>query len=160
MNDNMLSINKSKNGRGVFTKKDFKAGELVVELKGKLITCYVDDDIDDETRSNTIRYSDEKFLSPKGELGEMINHSCNPNSKLVKKGKKLFVIAIEPILKNKEVLFDYSTIIARDDIWTMKCNCGSKNCRKVIKRFNLLPKKIQSDYIKYKIVPSYILNIK
>jgi len=160
MNNKTLSIKKSKNGNGVFAKKNFKIGEVVIELKGTLITCYLDDDIDEQTRSNTIRYSNEKFLNPKGELGELINHSCNPNSKIVKKGKKLFIIAIEPILKNTEVLFDYSTIIANDDIWTMRCNCGSKNCRKIIKSFNLLPKSIQSNYIKSKIVPKHILVIK
>lgn len=160
MKSEVLSVKKSKNGRGVFAKRDFKSGEVVLELKGELITCYEDDDLDNRTRSNTIRYSNEMFLSPKGELGELVNHSCNPNSKIVKKSKKLFLVAIKPILKNEEVLFDYSTIIASDDIWTMRCNCGSKNCRKVVKSFNKLPKKLQSTYIKEKIVPKYILNIK
>ncbi len=155
-----LFIKKSRNGNGVFTKREFKPKETILELKGKLITCYEDDNLDEKTRSNTIRYDSEMFLSPKGELGEIVNHSCDPNSKIVKRNKKLFLISIKTIGVGKELLFDYSTVLASDDIWTMRCNCGSKNCRKIIKSFNKLPKKIQSYYVNNKIIPKYILDIK
>ena len=44
-----------------------------------------------------------------------------------------------------------------EDNWEMNCKCGSKNCRKIIKNFKYLPKKIQQKYIKLKIVPDYNL---
>ena len=130
-----LTIKKSKNGKGVFTKKDFVINEKIIDLKGVLITCYEDENIDEETRSNTIRFNTEMFLSPKGEMGNFINHSCNPNSKIIKKNNILSIIAIDYIPKGFEVFFDYSTVLALDDTWQMKCNCGNKNCRKFIKSF-------------------------
>jgi uncharacterized protein len=155
-----LSIKKAKNGKGIFTKNNFKKDEVILEIQGKLITCYEDDNLDEQTRSNTIRYDQEMFLSPKGKLGNYINHSCDPNTKIIKKGEKLYIISLNLIQKNSEIFFDYSTVLARDDSWQMKCNCGSDNCRKIIKSFNKLPKKIKDFYIKNKIVPKYILAIK
>jgi SET domain-containing protein len=155
----LVFVKKSKNGRGIFAKRNIETSQMIIQIKGKLITCYEDDNLDEQTRSNTIRFNNEKFISPKGELGELINHSCNPNTKIVKKNQKLFIIAIKPIGKNAEVTFDYSTVLASDDIWKMKCNCGSKNCRKIIKKFKTLPKKIKESYIESKIVPSFILKI-
>ena len=134
--------------------------DKIIDLKGVLITCYEDDNIDDETRSNTIRFNREMFLSPKGEMGNFINHSCNPNSKIIKKNGILSIIAINHIHKGSEVFFDYSTILALDDTWQMKCNCKNKNCRNIIKSFYLLPIAIRRKYIKDGMVPKYILNIK
>lgn len=154
-----VKVKKSPNGRGVFAKRDFVLGETLFEIKGKLITCYEDENIDEETRSNTIRFNNGYFLSPKGNFGNFTNHSCNPNTRLVKRSSKLFIVALTNIKKGEEVNFDYSTVLAQDDVWTMKCKCGSKNCRKVVKKFNTLPAKIKKDYIARKIVPKYILNI-
>jgi SET domain-containing protein len=155
-----LAIKKSKNGKGLFAKKNFITNEKVIDLKGELITCDEDDDLDDETRSNTIRFSRELFLSPKGEVGNFINHSCNPNSKIIKKKGILSIITIHSILKGDEITFDYSTILALDDIWRMNCNCNDKACRKIVKSFYLLPIAIKRKYIKNNMVPKHILNIK
>lgn len=81
------------------------------------------------------------------------------NAKVVKINNKLLVCAIKNITKSKEVLMDYSTIIARDDSWKMKCNCGSRMCRRVIGKFKLLPKEVSEKYRKQNIVPEYILEI-
>lgn len=156
----IVYIKKSKNGRGLFAKRNIHKGEVISLIKGSLITCNEDDDLDEQTRSNTIRFNDEKFLNPKGEIGELINHSCSPNSKIVKASNKMYVRAIENISKDAEIVFDYSTVLANDDIWQMKCNCGEKGCRKVIKMFKTLPSKTKQHYIKNKIVPKYILHIK
>ena len=152
-------IKKSKNGKGVFAKKDFLEGETLFEIKGKLITCEEDENIDEETRSNTIRFNRDYFLSPKENFANFTNHSCNPNSKIYKRNNKLFIVAIKDINKNEEIVFDYSTVLASDDIWEMKCKCGEKICRKVVKKFKSLPTKIKKEYIISKIVPAYILNI-
>jgi len=154
-----LLVSESRNGKGIFTNKDFIKDECVFEVTGKLITCDEDDDMDEETRSNTYRYDENLYISPKGKIGDFLNHSCNPNAKVLKKGKKLFIYAIKSIAKGREVLIDYSTIIARDDSWKMKCNCGSSICRKKISKFALLPKILQEKYRKQNIVPGYILEI-
>ncbi len=154
-----ISVKKSNTGKGVFVKKDFMKGETLFEIKGKLITCEEDDNLDEETRSNTIRFNRDKFLSPKGNLGNFTNHSCHPNSKIVKRKNKLYIVSITDIKKGDEITFDYSTVLARDDVWTMKCRCGEHVCRKVVKKFNSLPAKIKKEYMSKKIVPKYILEI-
>lgn len=154
-----LTIAVSRNGRGIFTTREFAAGQTVFEVTGRLITCDEDEDVDDETRSNAYRYDENLYLSPKGRIGDFLNHSCNPNARVVKKGKKLFIEAIKTILPGKEVLIDYSTITAADDTWKMKCNCGSAKCRKNIGSFRSLPKEIKQRYLQKEIVPRYILTI-
>lgn len=153
-----FDVKKSKNGFGIVAKKNFLAGDILFEIKGKIISCDVGDGLDEETRSNTFRFDEEKYLSPKGEIADFLNHSCEPNSGVIKKNKKLFLVAILDIKKGEEIVFDYSTIIASDDIWKMKCSCGADNCRKIIKKFNTIPKKIKDKYINLGIVPEHILD--
>lgn len=153
-----FAVKKSKNGFGIFAKKDFLEKYTLFEIKGRIISCDVEDDLDEETRSNTFRFDEDKYLSPKGEIADFLNHSCEPNSGVVKKNKKLFLVAISDIKKGDELVMDYSTIIASDDVWKMKCNCGSNHCRKIIKKFNTIPKKTREEYISQGIVPKYILD--
>jgi SET domain-containing protein len=154
-----LMIKKSRNGKGIFTRRNFQAEERLFEVTGGFITYNEDEEIDKETRSNTYRYSKDLFINPKEEIGDYLNHSCNPNSKVAKIGKRLFIISIKSILKNREVVIDYSTIIAADDSWKMECNCGSRICRKKIGKFKSLPSELRGKYIKTNIVPAYILDI-
>ena len=154
-----VAIAPSRTGDGVFAIRNFSEGETILTLRGKLITCYEDDDIDQETRANTIRYDEEYYLSPGETPGNYFNHSCGPNAKIVKKGKKLSVVAIVPIRKGREITFDYSTTLAHDDVWTMKCQCGVLHCRGKVRSFVLLPKKVQKNYRVLGLVPAYILAI-
>ncbi len=157
-NMSTLLVKQSRNGLGVFAMKDFAVGEVVLAITGMLITCYLDDDIDERTRDNAFRFDEEKYVSPDGDA-QFVNHSCEPNSKIVKKNNKLSIVAIRTIPKGGEIVFDYSTTLASNDIWTMKCNCGSGVCRGVVKRFTLLPKSIQERYIQENIVPKYITEL-
>ncbi len=152
-----LIIKKARNGLGIFTRRKFLADETIFEVTGKFVTCDEDDNLDQKTRDNTYRYDEERYISPQGRIGDFLNHSCDPNAKVVKRNKKLFIVALCPIPHGVEVVFDYSTILASDDIWKMNCNCGSTYCRKVIKKFNSLPKQLQKKYISQDMVPSYIL---
>ncbi len=157
--EEFLIVKKARNGNGIFATRTFAKNEPIFEVKGKLITCDKEDDIDEETRANTYRYDENLYISPKGKIGDFLNHSCNPNAKVLKNGKKLFIFAIKNIPKEREVVIDYSTIIASDDSWKMKCNCGSSICRKNIGKFNLLPIKLKDKYKAKKIVPEYITKI-
>ncbi len=154
-----LELKKSRNGLGVFTKKEYKVGDTILEIKGPFIACDVNDNIDEDVRSNAFRYDSNLFIDASGDFPFYLNHSCVPNSKIVKKLKKLYLVAIKNIIKGEELFFDYSTVIARDDIWTMDCNCGESLCRGRVQRFNKLPKSKKEFYIKNKIVPNFILNI-
>ena len=159
MEEKKVYVKDARNGKGVFARKKILPEKVILEIKGVFLTCNEDDDIDEETRNNTFRYDDDLYISPGKDIANFINHSCEPNAKVVKKNKKLFIYSILPILKDEEVLFDYSTILARDDVWEMECNCGSQKCRKVVKQFKKLPLKLKEKYIKEEIVPDYILKI-
>jgi SET domain-containing protein len=65
------------------------------------------------------------------------------------------LVAIKNIQKGEEITWDYSTTMKNDD-WTMMCQCGAKNCRKIIKEFKFLPKERKLFYQKTGIIPQYI----
>lgn len=151
-----IGVEKTRNGYGIFAKKDFSKGEEIFEINGKLMTLYEDEIIDKKIRDNAFRFSKDKYISPQGEIGDFLNHSCNPNSGIIKTGSKLFLIAVRNIKRGEEITMDYSTIIADDDIWEMNCNCGEKECRSTIKNFGALSKKLKEKYLNLGIVPDYI----
>jgi len=156
-----IEARKSKSGRGIFALRSFRPREYIFEMKGKLLTA---SDIEAEgvfsaLSAHSYRFSEELYLSPIGENGDSLRHSCMPNAYVYKSHDKLFIRAISPIAKNKEVRIDYSTIMADDDNWSMRCKCGTKKCRQVIKRFSLLPKKLQKKYEEMNIVPNYIYSV-
>ena len=152
-----LIIKKSRNGNGIFSARDFLAGEKIFEVTGTFMTGDEDDEVDEKTRANAFRYDSEKYISPNGEIGDFLNHSCEPNSRVVKSRGKLFVVAVNAIAKSAEIVIDYSTIIAPDDSWEMDCNCGSGKCRGTIGKFNSLPKRTRQKYVSARMVPHYIL---
>ena len=51
------------------------------------------------------------------------------------------------IKKGVEITFDYA--MNNIDNWKMECNCGSKNCRKVISTFDVLDEKTKKKYLDY-----------
>jgi len=57
---------------------------------------------------------------------KFVNHSCEPNTYV----KNAQDIALRNIKKGEEITTDYS--INGVDEWELKCNCGSKNCRKIV----------------------------
>ncbi len=152
-----LAVKKSRNGYGIFATKDFPPDQPIFEVTGKLVTCDEDEPMNEEERANTYRLNKNYYISPKGRLGDMLNHSCEPNAKVVKKNGKLYIVSLALTKKGQEVAIDYSTILASDDSWSMRCNCGSVRCRKVVKQFTKLPKALQKAYQQSSIVPPFIL---
>lgn len=55
-----------------------------------------------------------------------INHSCAPNSKIVRP----HLIALQDIAADEEITFDYATLYT--ETWLMKCRCGTEDCRGTI----------------------------
>ena len=161
MNENLtvstdVVVRKARNGMGVFANRSFSDDEKIFEVKGTLVTGDIDEDLSDRVRDNLIRYDEDRYISPEGELGVYINHSCLPNSAIRKEGNKLILVSISPISSGEEIVMDYSAITGDDDIWELVCNCGEKNCRGIIKNFGSLPKMLRKDYIARKIVPGYV----
>lgn len=79
----------------------------------------------EEEKHYTSKENGKYFLFPSPE--RYVNHSCNENTN----PKNKCDIAIKNIKKGEEITTDYK----KDDVpnLNMRCNCGSKNCKGIIK---------------------------
>lgn len=132
-----------KKSRGVFAAKNFKKGEFILYVKGKIINRA-------EIIASSRYINDHAGMIGKNKYIVMgypekyINHSCTPN--IFEKNRKIF--AMKNIKNGEELFYDYS--ICCVDNWRMKCKCGSKNCRGVIiGNFFKLPYALQIKYLPY-----------
>lgn len=165
------------NSRGIFATSDFKKNESITTLNGKLVTYrqlhsdsgMIEEAFYFETHKKVPSYF-RKFEAHYVQIGKnlyvepleydfFINHSCEPNSGYKIIGKKAILIAIKPIKKGEEIVCDYSTTMYKDG-WEMDCTCGSKNCRKRVRDFNYIPRKLQQRYIQLGIVPDYNIQLR
>lgn len=153
-------IKKAKNGMGVFSAHKIEKGEIIFRIDGALRHYEELLDKKGNMQDNAFRFDLDSYISPDGEVGDFLNHSCEPNSRVEKRDDKLYVVANRDILEDEEVAIDYSTILATDDIWEMDCNCGTPSCRGKVVSFNQLPQELQEKYKTLGIVPQYILDIK
>ncbi|GIW65978.1 MAG: SET domain-containing protein-lysine N-methyltransferase [Candidatus Parcubacteria bacterium] len=160
-----LEVKKSNNGLGLFAKKDFKKNDIILEFIGKIISRdhfnkikskKIKKIIDDYS----IQIDEDIFIVGTGKnkkiYDDFINHSCDPNSYVYINGNKVILIALKNIKQGEEITYDYSTTMYKDS-WSIKCNCGSKICRKKIREFRFLPPKIKIKYFKLGILPDYIV---
>lgn len=154
-----LIVKKAKNGLGIFSTRPFKKGQVIFQVEGKRVHYLETNKWAGRFQDNTFRYGPDTYISPENELADYLNHSCIPNSKVEKINHKLYILAVSNIGKDQEILIDYSTILARDDIWVMKCSCGEKACRKRIVTYTRLPRQILEKYKALAIIPNYILKI-
>ena len=121
-----LIIKKSKvHGKGVFANRDFKKGEIV--LKWDLSNKIEKDDmakLPANVRKNVYFFKG-KCIIPSSP-GKYLNHSCDANTF----AKNSYDMAKRDIEKGEEITIDMSheTIVGLN----MKCECGSKNCKKIM----------------------------
>ncbi|MBI2650036.1 SET domain-containing protein [Candidatus Woesearchaeota archaeon] len=151
-----LTLKNSKNGKGVFANKEFKKNERIIGFQGKLLTYEEFPRHYTKFEDHCVQIGKNLYMSPSGEIDDFFNHSCNPNSGLKIKDKKAFLIAVKNIKNGEEITWDYSTTMD-EDFWEIECKCGIRNCRKRIRDFKYLPKKIQQKYIKLGIAPKYLI---
>jgi len=154
-----LAVRPVRNGRGIVALRAFVSGATVCRIKGKVVTgeaVWRYWDTDPRRGENCFRYDADHYLDPEGEIGAYANHSCNPNAGIVKTGSRLLLQAIQPIAAGDEITHDYSTLLGADDVWSMKCNCGENNCRKVVWSFRRLPAATLRRYRRLGVIPDYI----
>ncbi len=138
-------------GLGVFAVRDIQKGHIAFILKGKLVGFYPKTRRDAIMKPNIIGVAKNLWIDPYAPA-KYINHSCDPN--LGMRGKVLFV-ALRDIARGEEVTFDYS--ISEDSLWEMKCHCGAKNCRGIIRGIRHLPKAVYNKYLPY--IPKYFQRV-
>ena len=161
-----LEIRKSAiSGNGVFAKKAIRKGETICFMQGKVCTLremIVLFDDDSKEGSDPLGIDDEMYIDLE-ELYRSINHSCSPNAFLRGKNE---LVALREIDGHEEITYDYSTtmddnqeVIEKSgaELWTVECNCKSKNCRKIIDQFKTLSKEVQAFYLINRFAPDFIL---
>lgn len=154
-----LSIRQtSDKGVGVYADAAYLRGETVLRFGGSLLTqeevpypLAPEDD-------HYLQIGPLMYLGPSGGPDDFVNHSCDPNSKVVVDDDRAWLVAIRPIAVDEEVTFDYSTTSTETpDRWTLQCRCKSTRCRGVVTGFRELPVHRQVEYIMLDAVPMYIL---
>ena len=73
-----------------------------------------------------------------------LNHSCDPNLGI--QGQIVFV-ALRDIEKDEELTFDYA--MTDDEVYEMKCNCGTPHCRGIVTGKDWMRKELQKKYDGY-----------
>lgn len=104
------------NGKGIFTKKNIKKGEIFYIIPLKKISTKP------KKRWALIKG---KYIGDKKVLF-WVNHSCNPNSKI--DINKHALISLKNIKKGEEINVDYEK--TENKINKTPCLCGSLNCRR------------------------------
>lgn len=117
-------------GRGVFTRKAFKKGDVVVIGIVHGIAPH---------RTN---FSIQLFWNVHAnfeEPGVVINHSCAPNVAVVPNDLGAYnFVAVSDMEIGTEICFDYATT-EYESIAVPECHCGSKDCRSKSGGYILLP---------------------
>jgi uncharacterized protein len=122
--------NSSINGLGLFTRRAFRTGDLVVLRHDRPITDEqpLDPDAGEEAR-HCVRTAGGRLLY-KGFPGRFINHSCDPNCFVRYRGETAEIIALRPLERHEEATVHYA--IDRWDEPPMACACGSERCLGVV----------------------------
>jgi SET domain len=146
-------------GRGVFAERDFDAGETITRIEGRVVHHTVLwKRRGSRFSANCLRFGPHTYLDPGRHPGRYLNHSCAPNAALRKSHGRLYLFAARRIAAGAEIVIDYSTTIGDDDIWTMRCQCGTARCRRTIRSFGALPTRVRQRYVARGMVPSYIVD--
>jgi hypothetical protein len=136
-------------GKGIFAGIRFRRGKTLFTLEGEIVVDSYGPNY--WVGARWIGIGDMTWLSPSRKShGYYINHSCDPNAVLK---DKIIVVAMRDIRKGEEITLDYSLTEADPD-WRMRCKCGSRDCRKVIRSIQFLPEEHYRKYEPY--VPEFL----
>ncbi|KAH8590256.1 hypothetical protein B0O99DRAFT_521715 [Bisporella sp. PMI_857] len=129
-------------GYGVRSNRCFEPHQIIVEYTGEIITedeC--DRRMNEEYKDNECYYLmsfDQNMIidATKGSIARFVNHSCKPNSRMVKwivggKPRMALFAGDNPIMSGDELTYDYNfdPFSAKN---VQECRCGSDNCRGVL----------------------------
>lgn len=148
-----IFVQKSRiHGRGVFAKKDFNPGDFICYIKGER-HFKVNKDIKDALANpDWVGIGHNIWIDPIPPY-KFLNHSCDSSGSI--KGA-VTIVARKRIKKGDEVTLDYS-LIEEDPLWEMRCSCGVKDCRKIVRSIRFLPQGIFKKYLP--LVPTYFQGV-
>lgn len=114
-------------GKGIFANREFKKGEIVIKYDtSDTISEEELKKVPDNKKENVGVSKDGKLFFQKAPA-KYVNHSCDANTT----SEDDCDVAIRDIKKGEEITSDYSKDSPPG--FNMKCECGSKNCRRIIK---------------------------
>lgn len=117
-----IIVKKSKiKGRGVFAKRDFKKGEIVLKWNPEILTKQEAGKLTTKQKHYLYQGENKYFLMQPPE--KYVNHSCDANTMAKNKSD----IAIKNIKKGEEVTSRYTN-------FSFKCKCGSEKCKNFQKK--------------------------
>jgi SET domain-containing protein len=127
-------------GKGVFARRDIRAGSRIIEYKGERISWPEalrrhPRDPADPNHTFYFHIDDECVIDGgvDGNAARWINHSCEPNCEAVDEDGRIFIDALHDIEAGDELFFDYGIVIEGRHTPRLKrayaCLCGSPSCR-------------------------------
>jgi SET domain-containing protein len=145
-------------GKGVIASNVFRAGERILEFFGPRLHKDELPTISSFEDDRYLQVGPTEYIGESNGLDDFINHSCDPNCKVVITSDKVFLEAIVDIEIGDEITFDYSTTMAEDD-WELDCLCDQPQCRGRVRDFKTLPGHIKEKYIKLGAVPDFVMSL-
>lgn len=150
-----LEVKKSKvDGVGIYTKEKIKKGEHIAFIKGRLVKKVIKNKKDAQSIPLWYGITESLWIDPMNTIWRYFNHGCEPNTAIIGTRK---LIALRAIKEGEEILFDYS-MTDGDVLWDMKCSCGSKKCRKIIRSIQLIDQETFKNHLPF--IPSYFINLR
>ncbi len=137
-------------GRGLFATADIARDEIVAVKGGHIVTRdLLRREITPRLGPVEIQIGDDWFIAPvtqEEREGSMLysNHSCDANLGI--RGEITFV-AMRDIRSGEELTHDWCT--TDDDDYSVKCNCGSPNCRGTLTGKDWQRRELQKRYAGY-----------
>ncbi|XP_055632764.1 probable histone-lysine N-methyltransferase set-23 [Toxorhynchites rutilus septentrionalis] len=138
------------NQLGLFTRLAIPKGGFVCEYAGEILTraeAEKRNRLNDPSGQNnyvlclneilpTQNTKIQTFIDPekRGNIGRYLNHSCDPNCRTVSvhiegPPARIGIFAQRDVLPEEELFFDYGGGRPDPSIGSVKCFCGSSNCR-------------------------------
>ncbi len=117
---------------GLFSIIEILPNTRLIEYTGEKITNLEAERRENENEKKGSTYifflNDDSFIDAAvgGNDSKYINHSCDPNCKIVRKKGKIFIHSDRLIKPSEELTIDYSF---DKDSKKEICRCGSENCR-------------------------------
>ena len=126
-------------GNGVFARRTIEAGERIVEYTGERISS------DESARraeagggpiNHTFFFSlaDGRIIDggSDGNDSRFINHGCEPNCEAQEDDGRVFIHALQPIVRGEELKYNYALIYEERHTAAVKrafeCRCGAPTC--------------------------------
>lgn len=124
MKNENVQTKKSQSGLGLFARRDFKKGEMVIEYTGEKIT---EEEANQRGGKYLFELNNEWTIDGKSRnnLARYINHSCKPNCypELDENEEHIYIFAKKNIKEGEELTYNYGKFYFNELIGKDNCQC-------------------------------------